>query len=471
MVNNKINVNVIDGLQPILDKVVDYDNITNCITEIPQDIKLELNSGTLTLKAGSKVYVPNGKNTDGSLKFDEIVSEKDLSSNSSWTSGQVIMIPQKGLNYGIYSSQIYNHYSGSTEPTTKYDGTIWYDTTNNLIKRYNGSNSEWESGLPFPFCISTMTSGVGLTSIDQVFNGFGYIGSTVFILPGVKGLISDGWNADGTYNNMVSQLKSVYTSTFTDTNSTRALCLMFGNVGGYASGGMEEVDILPTSPVGMRRYYLKSKNEWFWWQNGVWTVDHLVKVADIVTESGVIKSLKPQLPFRAVDQNDFNKLDEEAVKTSGNQTINGTKTVKHQVAFLNEGAIYASSSTAGARDNRFRCKFYQYGLSDKVYPTNTVFSGIHHYDKNNFEYGTIFSSMSSTGTVQTNLWVRTPNGTAATMGIQQDANGNTSTYAPTPATNSNGTNIATTAWVNNKHQVVTALPSSPATGVFYFIKE
>ena len=33
---------------------------TNCLTEIPQDITLELNNGTLTLKAGSKVYVPNG---------------------------------------------------------------------------------------------------------------------------------------------------------------------------------------------------------------------------------------------------------------------------------------------------------------------------------------------------------------------------------------------------------------------------
>ena len=38
--------------------------ITNCITEIPQDIKLELNNGILTLKAGSKVYVPNGFETD-----------------------------------------------------------------------------------------------------------------------------------------------------------------------------------------------------------------------------------------------------------------------------------------------------------------------------------------------------------------------------------------------------------------------
>ena len=39
---------------------VNYDNITNCITEIPQDIKLELADGTLTLKAGSKIHLAYG---------------------------------------------------------------------------------------------------------------------------------------------------------------------------------------------------------------------------------------------------------------------------------------------------------------------------------------------------------------------------------------------------------------------------
>ena len=36
-----------------------YTHITNCITKIPQDIKLELVDGTLTLKAGSKIYDGN----------------------------------------------------------------------------------------------------------------------------------------------------------------------------------------------------------------------------------------------------------------------------------------------------------------------------------------------------------------------------------------------------------------------------
>lgn len=51
--------NKIDTKQDI-STAINYNNISNCITEIPQDIKLELNNGTLTLKAGSKVYVPNG---------------------------------------------------------------------------------------------------------------------------------------------------------------------------------------------------------------------------------------------------------------------------------------------------------------------------------------------------------------------------------------------------------------------------
>ena len=56
---------------------------TNRILEIPQDIKLELNNGTLTLKAGSKVYVPNGFEADGTTpKFDVVNVQSDISLQS-----------------------------------------------------------------------------------------------------------------------------------------------------------------------------------------------------------------------------------------------------------------------------------------------------------------------------------------------------------------------------------------------------
>lgn len=61
-----------------------YNNYTtNRILEIPQNIKLELNNGTLTLKAGSKVYVPNGFEEDGTTpKFDAVTIERGVSRSS-----------------------------------------------------------------------------------------------------------------------------------------------------------------------------------------------------------------------------------------------------------------------------------------------------------------------------------------------------------------------------------------------------
>ena len=61
-----------------------YTTISNCITEIRQNIDLELNNSMLTLKTGSKVYVPNGFEQDGvTRKFSEVIINTDLSMLSS----------------------------------------------------------------------------------------------------------------------------------------------------------------------------------------------------------------------------------------------------------------------------------------------------------------------------------------------------------------------------------------------------
>lgn len=156
---------------------------------LPQDINLELNGGTLTLKAGSKVYVPNGSGT-----FDVVTISNDLSSSSSWTTNKVMLALNQNYN-GMYSFVLGNQYSGSTAPSNPNAGTIWYDTTNNIIKRYSGT--DWVSGISFPICVANMVSGTGFTSIDQVFNGFGYIGDCVFANPGISCEIPCGFNSDG----------------------------------------------------------------------------------------------------------------------------------------------------------------------------------------------------------------------------------------------------------------------------------
>lgn len=180
--------------------------ITNCITEIQQDIKLELNNGVLTLKAGSKVYVPNGAG-----KFDV----KNITADKTYTTldGKGIMITVLPNNeLGKFT----NTSSGTTQPTNPAGLNAWYDTTNNVIKRY--ISNAWESGCSFPIAIVTVSNGA-ISSIDQIFNGFGYIGSTAFVLPGVKGLIPNGRNTNGTLRNTAFTVDRVITRTITWNNS------------------------------------------------------------------------------------------------------------------------------------------------------------------------------------------------------------------------------------------------------------
>lgn len=187
---------------------------TNRILEIPQNIKLELNNGTVTLKAGSKVYVPNGFEQDGvTPKFDVVLISEDITHNAS-----ALDINDYAFNVIIDRSTLTPIRMGaiilgdSSSGTTPPSGTgSFYNTATNTIKFYSSGTPA--SDCSFPICKMTTSStsqGTGyVKSIDQVFNGFGYIGSTVFALPGIKIQIPNGRNNDGTYNYLLKETTSV----------------------------------------------------------------------------------------------------------------------------------------------------------------------------------------------------------------------------------------------------------------------
>lgn len=182
-------------------------NKSNYVTEIPQDIKLDLNNGTLTLKAGSKVYVPNGSGT-----FTTYIANSDKSTTYTSASEPRLVFWNYTGGY-MQSCEISGVYSGESAPTFSGIG-YWYDTTNNIIKRSGDSGLTWDNQYSFPIAIISCSGGQ-ISSIDQVFNGFGYIGSTVFALPKVKGLIPNGKNVDGSFKNIEYNNSKVRASTFT----------------------------------------------------------------------------------------------------------------------------------------------------------------------------------------------------------------------------------------------------------------
>lgn len=188
-------------------RVGHYSYSSNCITEIPQDINLVLSNGTLILKAGSKVYVPNGAGV-----FNTITTASDLTTTYSGSDILVVYLRKDGT--GLSFSSLASTVSGETDSLAGTTYHNWYDTTNNVIHRYTSNASTPNHDCSLPLCIVT-ASGGAISSIGQIFNGFGYIGSTIFALPNVKGLIPNGRNIDGTLKNTKFSISSVITRTFT----------------------------------------------------------------------------------------------------------------------------------------------------------------------------------------------------------------------------------------------------------------
>lgn len=178
---------------------VGYNQITNCITEIPQDIKLEINNGIITLKAGSKVY-----NGNGVLK----TTTTDISSVNANYDGQVLIALSKGFD--VLLTGFVPGETVSELPTSTASFKIYYNTTDK--KCYLDTTDGWqECSLPIALGTSTVSSWV---SIDQVFNGFGFVGSTIFALPGIKGLSPNGNDSlTGIKKNNIISIENILTYT------------------------------------------------------------------------------------------------------------------------------------------------------------------------------------------------------------------------------------------------------------------
>lgn len=214
--------------------------------------------------------------------FDEVVIESDKTLINNWgTNGSILIFltPDKHLyQIGLITERVS---SGSTAPTAT-NGQLWYDTTNNIIKKYAGGSLEF-SGCSLPIALCNKTDGANSTiiaSIDQVFNGFGYIGSTIYALPGVKGLISNSWDEGGRYNNIECSVNNVITTSA----GWDGILYLSGN-NGYNSSEYNTI----AGPT--EQYYDSSKNEvWYDNQKVYWT-----EVARVTVSDGKITSLTPRV--------------------------------------------------------------------------------------------------------------------------------------------------------------------------------
>lgn len=278
-------------------------NITNCITAIPQDIKLELVDGVMTLKAGSKVYKANGESI--TISGDLVVAQGGTN-----TGAFAFYRSDNNTVYTVIASQTF---SGATAPESPVTTTTWLDTEAKDVKVYDGT--QWVGGVSLPLCIFDNQDGK-VTAVGQIFNGFGYIGSTAFILPGVKGLAPDGRNEDGSLKNFEMQVHGLYFRSITwDCSKGQELFLSYDigamNSGFVSSGNLWryfEQSTEPSSPKKYDIWYNPDANIIKRYLEDGWEDVRLAYLGQWFSESISpyrVTELKTKPTFCAVDYNDY----------------------------------------------------------------------------------------------------------------------------------------------------------------------
>lgn len=321
-----------------------YRNITNCLLEVPQRIKYTLEGGTLTIKAGSVVIVPYGTEdltsqypagttflndnfkvydtqfTDGKFfVWAELVNDISHQQSTTEVATRFISMNINMENSVPFAFNVYTSSGATAPPTTQ--AYQWYDTTNNKCvhtDKTTGNISLTLLSLPFGIVTSTETEVFG--SIDQVFNGIGYIGSAKWIDKGVKMLCSDGKNEDGTYKNTeytTPNLKFYFGGTAQTTYHA------FYNIADTylttvaISQEKYTFDVNSLSEISIEKHvyaiaYVRPENRFYVHQ--VNTTDWEPMVAckiDTHTNldtNGNVGSFNPKQPFRAVDYNDKSEI-------------------------------------------------------------------------------------------------------------------------------------------------------------------
>lgn len=175
-------------------KALTTSDTTGCILEKPNRIKYTFQDNVLIIKAGSVFILPNGKDN-----FEYITLEDDYIISAALNNTDVgILSYRKNLKSFAVRRLTSQSGSGESIPTTGY--WIFYNSLENKVYDIS-SGTVIDDECSFPIMTLGYTDGI-LSSVNQVFDGIGYIGATVWCDKDIKALIPNGRNQDGKLSNI-----------------------------------------------------------------------------------------------------------------------------------------------------------------------------------------------------------------------------------------------------------------------------
>ena len=310
--------------------VIDSQNgtISNCILEIPQNIKVELSNGILTVKQGS-VLVMSGSST-----YTTITVNADKTKDfSSYQDGKIVVFANNIGSLGM-DGLLSRVGSGSSLPADNTTYSWFYLTTDYSIYHYESSG--WvKKDASYPLCLLEKdSSGVRFAKDsngnDMIFNGAGFIGHHVFVYPNVKGLTPNGLNADGSLKSDVPTTSSLQILELGTSAPNRVITIISDGSIRQFSVGYYEYDILPAvAPYNNGFYYERSTNMSYQYYNNEYHQVKGTKLFNIssVSSGGVISitdfTIRQPVRMATVEMLDTlqDQVDTNTTAISGKQDI------------------------------------------------------------------------------------------------------------------------------------------------------
>jgi hypothetical protein len=249
--------------------IIDSQNgtISNCVLEIPQNIKLELSNNVLTLKAGSIV-------TRTGSTYATYTTTQDLTWGASTQTSckQYVFISNSGTPLGLYNAvRIEKVGSGSSLPADGSTYSTFFNTTDKIVYVWN--ETTWAvSNHAYPLAIIDVDSQGNMSFAkdsngnDMIFNGAGFVGHHAFVYPNVKSLIANGFNADGTLKSTDTTLNSLQIRSLTASRTNATVCLGLNTINAHRVYTIvDDVSEITTDDYNI--WYVRNENQMYLVQN------------------------------------------------------------------------------------------------------------------------------------------------------------------------------------------------------------
>lgn len=176
--------------------------ISNCILEIPQNIKLEIVNNKVVIKSGTTIV-----DTGETYATYTYTSDYEYEPAAGWSSVKNTKFMIFGTHGQGYGYNINNIKSG----TDVNADTIVFNTNDKKVY----VNGTVNNGIQYPICIVDVDANGNVSFAkdsngnDMIFNGACFVGHHAIIYPNVKGLSPEGFTTSGTLNSLMYRNSAV----------------------------------------------------------------------------------------------------------------------------------------------------------------------------------------------------------------------------------------------------------------------